>query len=69
MSLYYQYIQGNVSKEELKQLTGVDVDAKEDFVEMRYLDTNGDPVGTWMVVTRFFTTGIVGEREIREIKK
>ena len=71
MSLYHQYIQGNISKEELIALTGVDMDSDwaNDFVEIRYIDDYDKPTSDWTIVTRFFATGMAGKIEVRELKK
>ncbi len=69
MSLWYQYIQGNITREELDQLIGKPCDTSEvDKVEIRTLDDNGKPISDWTIVSRFYATGIVGKYEIREIK-
>ena len=71
MSLYHQYIQGNISKEELIALTGVDMDSEwvNDFVEIRYIDDYDKPTSDWTIVTRFFATGMAGKIEVGELKK
>lgn len=70
MSLLYQYIQGNITREELEELMNKPCNTSEvDPVEIRQLDDDGKPISDWIVVSKFYATGVVGKYEIREIKK
>ncbi len=70
MSLYWQHIQGNISKQELLTLTGVDVDSKEPIQwEYRLVDENNNPISEWMDVIDYQETlKIPGNIEISDKK-
>ena len=62
MSLYWQYSQGKITKEELEALTGSD----SDIVEYRLLDESNKPISEWKQGSRVFCNSLIN-REIREI--
>jgi hypothetical protein len=64
-------LQGNITKEELKHLTGFDMDSdlSDDYVEIRHVNESGEPISDWLITSRFFATNMSGSVEIRGIKK
>lgn len=68
MSLYYQYIQGNITREELEELMNKPCDTSEPhLVEFRPLNDEGEPTGDWTVGSLSWVSQF-NHVEIREIK-